>query len=185
VGFPAVIGTPLTHATIAWGAIRIIPCFIYGCAIYLVWRTSALRTRNQAMKGAFFSGAVVTLAALAGGPDLLIVAAFGPMILSFANLSNTQTYSNVGNIFVYLGEASYSIYMLSLPWQLLFVHTVTMGGAQDKSHLSVYVWIVMTITVIPLALLSYNIAERPARALMRRWGRPLQSGESSVAQRSR
>ena len=36
-------GFPLTQATTAWGALRIVPCFALGCALYLAWRSECGR----------------------------------------------------------------------------------------------------------------------------------------------
>ena len=37
--FQALAGYPLTEATIRWGALRIVPCFAYGCALHALWRS--------------------------------------------------------------------------------------------------------------------------------------------------
>ncbi|RZJ95859.1 MAG: acyltransferase, partial [Brevundimonas sp.] len=41
--FPRLAGFALTEATIRWGALRIVPCFALGCALYLVYRARPLR----------------------------------------------------------------------------------------------------------------------------------------------
>jgi peptidoglycan/LPS O-acetylase OafA/YrhL len=41
--FQRLAGFPLTRATIAWGALRIIPCFAIGCAVNLLWRSDAVQ----------------------------------------------------------------------------------------------------------------------------------------------
>ena len=63
---PRLAGFELDQATIAWGALRIVPCFAYGCAIYLLWRSGAVRRRAAAIAGASISGAAV-LSNRAGG----------------------------------------------------------------------------------------------------------------------
>ncbi len=42
-GFQAVAGFSLTEATFRWGALRIVPCFALGCALYLVHRKRPVR----------------------------------------------------------------------------------------------------------------------------------------------
>ena len=44
LGFEHLAGLPLTRATIAWGALRIVPCFALGCAIFLLWSARAVST---------------------------------------------------------------------------------------------------------------------------------------------
>jgi peptidoglycan/LPS O-acetylase OafA/YrhL len=169
--FGALAGFPLTHATIRWGALRIVPCFIYGAAINLLWRSSVVERRRTAVLGALFSGAAVLVSAQIVAPDALIVGLFGGMIFSLAALTKAGENSGGGRIFIYLGEISYSIYMICIPWKLLFVNAVAPVFHLDKAHLPLYLWILLYISVIPLAALSYHLIEWPARRWMRR--RPL------------
>ena len=46
--FSGLTGESLTHATIAWGALRIVPCFALGCALYLAWRANLVRSATAA-----------------------------------------------------------------------------------------------------------------------------------------
>jgi peptidoglycan/LPS O-acetylase OafA/YrhL len=166
--FEGLAGFPLTRATIAWGALRIVPCFALGCAINLLWRARPLASRSSAALGAFFSGAAILVGAQLGGPDTLLVALFGALILSLASLSSTGENSGGGSIFVYFGEISYSIYMVCIPWKLLFVNGVSTIFGFDKAHLPLIVWLIYLAAVIPLAAMSYHLVERPARGMMRR-----------------
>jgi peptidoglycan/LPS O-acetylase OafA/YrhL len=166
-GFHAVIGFPLTKATIDWGALRIIPCFVYGAAINLGWRRFASVRRSWATLGALISGAAILLAALLGTPDTLLVALFGALILSLALLTKAGANSGGGKLFVYLGEISYSIYMICIPWKLLYINSVSQVFHAQKDHLPIFLWIVFYLSVIPLAALSYHLVEHPARRWMR------------------
>lgn len=179
--FQALAGFPLTHATIAWGALRIIPCFALGCAVNLVWRAGGVRSRVAAGLGALFSGAAIALCAQFGAPDPLLVALFGALILSLAFLSSAGENSGGGAPFVYLGEISYSIYMVCIPWKLLFVNGVSSLFGYDKAHLPLGVWIVFVMSVIPLAAASYHLVERPARTTMRKWSQRSPAPATSVA----
>jgi len=179
--FERLAGFSLTHATIAWGALRIVPCFALGCAINLLWRSNPLASRRSAGLGAIFSGAAILLSALFGAPDTLLVALFGALILSFASLSSAGENSGGGRLFVYLGEISYSIYMICIPWKLLFVNGVSAVFGFDKANLPLGVWIVFLVSVIPLAAVSHQLIERPARALMRRWAEGTPTTATSVA----
>ncbi len=167
--FERLAGFSLTHATIAWGALRIVPCFALGCAINLLWRSNPVRGRRFAGLGAAFSGAAILLAAQFGAPDTVLVALFGALILTLASLTSAGENSGGGRFFVYLGEISYSIYMICIPWKLLFVNGVTAVFGYDKAHLPLGVWLIFLVSVIPLAAVSYQLIERPARGLMRRW----------------
>ena len=180
-GFDALAGFSLTHATIAWGALRIVPCFILGAAVNLLWRSSVVERRRTALLGAAFSGATVLVLAQTGAPDALIVGLFGGLIFSLAALAKAGENSGGGRLFVYLGEISYSIYMICIPWKLLFVNAITPVLHLDKAHLPVYIWLIMFVSVIPLAAASYHLIEWPARRWMRRLSAPRAAALTSVA----
>jgi peptidoglycan/LPS O-acetylase OafA/YrhL len=172
--FRRLTGFPLTHATYLWGALRIVPCFALGAAVHLLWRASPLKTRPGA--GAF------TLAALAlagacvgiGAPDWAAVLAFGALIYGLACLSSAGGRRLTAPAFVYLGEVSFAVYMVCIPWKLLVAN-----GAHKLLHLQgdilpLPVWLAMLGGVIPAAMIAHHLVERPARAAMRRRGVPLE-----------
>jgi peptidoglycan/LPS O-acetylase OafA/YrhL len=167
--FDSLAGFSLTHATIAWGALRIVPCFAIGAAINLLWRARPVATRRTAALGAAFFGALIALAAQFQAPNTVLVALFSGLIFTLSSLASAGENSGGGRLFVYLGEISYSIYMVCIPWKLLFVNSVASLFHLDKAHLPLSVWIVFTLSVIPLAAASHHLIERPARSLMRRW----------------
>ena len=167
-GFTRLTGQSLTHATIVWGALRIVPCFTLGCAAYLAWRANLVRSAGAAWTGAAISGAALITFAQLGAPDVAIVAASGAMILSLAFVSKTWEEGRALDVLVYLGEISYSVYMLFVPWQLLFVNLTSRVLNYDKGHMPIYIWLVFVGSVIPLAAASHHLIERPARDLMRR-----------------
>ena len=174
--FHHLTGQALTHATIAWGALRIVPCFAFGCAAYLVWRANLVRSGALAWTGAVISGALLITFAWAGAPDAAVVLASGGLILSLAFASKTWSSGKILNKLVYLGEISYSVYMLFVPWQLLFVNLTARVLNYEKNHMPVYLWLIFVASLVPLAALAYQFIERPARGLMRdgltAFGRP-------------
>ena len=166
--FARLTGQSLTHATIAWGALRIVPCFAFGCALYLAWRANLVRSSRLAWAGAAISGAALITFAQSGAPDATIVVAGGVLIFGLAVVSKTWSSGRLLNSLVYMGEISYSVYMLFVPWQLLFVNVTSKALHYDKAHMPVYVWVVFVAGVFPLAVLTHHLIERPARAVMRR-----------------
>ena len=48
LAFERLAGFPLTQATYHWGALRIVPCFAYGCALYLIHRRGGVRASARA-----------------------------------------------------------------------------------------------------------------------------------------
>ena len=165
--FQALAGFSLTHATIRWGALRIVPCFAYGCALHALWRARPADSRSQALLGAAFSGAGVLMAAAAGAPDTLIVVGLGAIIFFLARLAETGSELLSAAPLVYLGEISYSVYMICIPWRIVFPNLVTRVVELNNDQLPLGLWLVFVASVVPLAALSYHLVEKPARNRMK------------------
>ncbi|MES2035854.1 MAG: acyltransferase [Pseudomonadota bacterium] len=165
--FQALSGFSLTRATIAWGALRIVPCFALGCAMHSLWKSGAIKSVRLAAFGAAFSGAGVLLATGLGAPDMVAVAGFGLLILCLAGLAQHGSSFASQSGFVYLGEISYSTYMICVPWEIIFVNGAgkLLNLADDKLPLGL--WIVLLVSVVPLSAASYHLIEKPARERMK------------------
>ena len=170
--FLRLAGFSLTRATIAWGALRIVPCFAYGCALHLVWRSGAVQSRTAALLGALFFGAALVFGAQMGTPDPALVAVAGGLILFLASLSSTGSKAMSHPVLVYLGEISYSIYMVHALWDLVFANGAAAALHLDAKRLPLGVWLVLVAGVVPLAAASYHLIERPARERLREWRFP-------------
>ena len=179
--FQAMAGFSLTQATIAWGALRIVPCFAYGCAINLAWRSGVVQRRRLGGAGALFSGAMLIFLALASAPDAALVVTFGGLIISLGSLSEKVDRIVGGRTWVYLGEISYAVYMVCIPWKLLYVNLLCRILPLDKAHLPISYWIIFILMLIPVAALAHHMIERPARILMRRWAETPAGMRTSVA----
>jgi len=166
-GFQALTGFPLTLATIRWGMLRIVPCFAYGCALHSLWRERPGDSATMALAGALFSGAAVLTLASSGAPDALIVTGLGGLIFFLARLAQTGSELFSARPLVYLGEISYSVYMVCIPWKIVFVNGVNRIFELNSEHLPLGLWLVLLFGVIPLAALSYHLVEKPARAWMK------------------
>lgn len=165
--FEALTGLRLTQATIAWGALRIVPCFALGCAMHALWRSGAVRSLKSAALGALFSGAGVLAVAASGAPDVMAVAGFGGLILCLAGLAqHGSTFASQAG-FVYLGEISYSTYMICVPWKIIFVNAAAKMLNLADEKLPWPVWLVFLVAVVPLSAASYHLIEKPARARMK------------------
>lgn len=172
IGFEAVAGFPLTKATTAWGALRIVPCFALGCATWLLWRSDVISSRRGAVAGAAASVLAVGVATLTGAPDWLTTILFGALILTLAGLASTGSRLLTAPLWVYLGEVSFAIYMVCIPWQLVFGHAAKKLIALPGDTLPAPLWGVLFVGVVPAAMALHHIVERPAREAMRRHGVP-------------
>jgi peptidoglycan/LPS O-acetylase OafA/YrhL len=168
--FEALAGFPLTEATYRWGALRIVPCFAYGCAVYLLWRSGAMKTQIQAkFWAAVFAMLIVGLAAI-DAPRGAMVTVFGGLILALAGLTSTGSKVLSNKVGVWLGEVSYAVYMTCFPWQLVFGHAARKVLHLADGPLPPALWLAMVIGVVPVAAAAHHLIERPARTLLRRWG---------------
>ncbi len=165
--FQALTGKSLTQATIAWGALRIVPCFALGCAMHSLWKSGAIKSVAQAAVGALISGAAVVAATVLGAPDMVAVAFFGGLILSLAGLAQHGSRFASQSGFVYLGEISYSTYMICVPWKIVFVNAAAKFLNLTDEKLPLGLWIVFIAGVVPLSAASYHLIEKPARARMK------------------
>jgi peptidoglycan/LPS O-acetylase OafA/YrhL len=165
--FQPLAGFPLTRATINWGALRIVPCFAYGCALHAFWRARPARSRPAAAGLALAALAATVAAVCLGAPDALIVIGLGIVILGLARLAQAGSNLLGDASLVYLGEVSYSVYMVCIPWKIVFVNGMVKLLQLTDKHLPLWLWLVFLFTVIPLAATSYHLIERPARERMK------------------
>ncbi len=179
--FQAIAGFSLTQATIQWGALRIVPCFAYGCALHALWRARPGRNRSMAMAGAVVSTAVVIIAAAMAAPDALIVTGLGGIIFFLARMAQTGSEVLGHSSLVYLGEISYSVYMICVPWKIVFVNAASKLLQLNDEHLPLWLWLVFLGSVVPLAAASYHLIEKPARNRMKLWADSWDSRRPSAA----
>lgn len=159
-------GFSLTEATIRWGALRIVPCFALGCALYLTYRKAPLKAP------ALCAGAFLILmlgSAWLGLWDAITVLMAGGLILSLASLPNDRAGWLASKPAVYLGEISYSVYMVCVPWKLLAVNLAAKVTDAPDKQLHVFVWLAVLALLPVVAAVSYHLVERPARKALRGW----------------
>ena len=159
-------GFPLTEATIRWGALRIVPCFALGCALYLMYRKAPLKA--PALTSAAFLVLMLGSAWL-GLWDAITVLLAGGLILSLASLPNERAGWLASKPAVYLGEISYSVYMVCVPWKLLAVNLAAKVTDAPDKQLHVFVWWAILALLPVVAAASYHLVEHPARKALRAW----------------
>jgi peptidoglycan/LPS O-acetylase OafA/YrhL len=181
VVFPIFAGHPLTEATIAWGALRIAPCFALGCAAYLLWRSGPILKAGVALAlSTALTLAIVAMAAL-GAHDASLVIAFGALIVCLASLTSTGSALGTSRLGVWLGEVSYGIYMVCVPWKLLFVNAAVKFGGFENEVLPLWLWLIFLMSVIPVAGVVHHLIERPARNAMKSWAQRSQAHSEKFA----
>lgn len=166
--FQALAGFSLTQATIQWGALRIVPCFAYGCALHALWRSDRFPGRLSGY-GAAFLGMATLAAVQFGAPDAVIVMLLGGVIFMLASLAKAGFEFAGQPALVYLGEISYSTYMICIPWKILGVNAVAKLLSIEGDKLPPLVWALIVAALIPLSAISYHIIENPCRECLKTW----------------
>ena len=159
----------LTRATVAWGALRIVPCFLLGSAVYLAWRLRPIQQRHVAEVVTLVVTVLAVLCAVFQAPDALTVTIFGAVVFSLACLSASHSRWLTSKVGVYLGEVSFAVYMVCIPYELLFTEAARRLLHLGPGLLPWPLWILLFAGVIPAAMALHHAVERPARDLMRRW----------------
>ena len=162
--FEPLAGYSLTEATFRWGMLRIVPCFALGCALYLVHRRGGVPFAGPV---ALVSAVVMMASASLGLWDAVTVLAAGGLILGLGSLDNARAGILGSKFGVYLGEISYSIYMVCAPVLLLTTNVAArLTGADDK-RFHIIVWLALVAAIPVAAMVTYHLVERPARKAMR------------------
>jgi len=166
--FEQAAGFPLTEATIRWGALRIVPCFALGCALYLVYRKAGAQLSAPAAgAGAAIAFVLMMGSAALGLWDGITVLCAGALILALAALPNARAGWLASRPAVYLGEISYSVYMVCVPWNLLAVGLAAKLTEAPDKQLQIFVWLAILALLPVVAAVSYHLVERPARQALR------------------
>jgi peptidoglycan/LPS O-acetylase OafA/YrhL len=179
IGFQRVVGMALTDATIVWGAARILPPFAIGCGVYLLWSSHPLRTSAAAIAAAGASLAAAVAGLASGAPDGVAIALFGGLIYGLASLASAGSPLFSGAIVVYLGEVSFALYMISVPWGVAYNKGLHWLLHQPGEVLSPRMWALGSLGLIPAAMVLHHLIEKPAREALRRWGSPFSPRGSS------
>ena len=162
--FERLAGFPLTEATFRWGALRIVPCFALGCALYLVYRRAPLR-RAGIVALACGLGLVASASLALWDPVTVLFA--GGLILGLGSLANERAGPLASPAGVYLGEISYSIYMVCAPVLLVMTNLAARLLGADEKRFHVFVWLAILAAIPVAAMATYHLVERPARKALR------------------
>jgi peptidoglycan/LPS O-acetylase OafA/YrhL len=176
--FERLAGFSLTEATFQWGALRIIPCFALGCALYLVYRRAPVR---RAGLTAVACGLGLLISASLALWDPVTVLFAGGLILALGSLPNEAAGPFSSRAGVYLGEISYSIYMVCAPALLVATNLAArLLGADDK-RFQIIVWLAIMAAIPVAAAATYHLVERPARKALRGLSARRDSGQEGSA----
>lgn len=160
---PPIWSMPLSQMAI-FGLPRIIPEFILGISLYLF----ALRYALALHGGWFLAACVLAMIAglLVGCGDWIAIPGFALVILATAEQSRSGKQGFLyDKSSVYLGEISYSLYMIQFPYVFILFDTVLGMGLEipKDSTLWNYGWSASPILLLLLAMAVHKYIETPAR----------------------
>ena len=83
---------------------------------------------------------------------------------------------------VYLGEVSFSLYMMVMPWEVVYENGLgRLLHLPDKALLPPLAWMGLVAGLLPAAMVLHHLVERPAREIMRRRGPPFSRRGRAIA----
>jgi peptidoglycan/LPS O-acetylase OafA/YrhL len=160
-------GVLFTDMSAQIGALRIIPAFLMGAALHRLGSSLSLPA-GMAGFGALAATTCVAIAASLRLSDLYIWPALAMLIFCLAETSKAAKPGAMSAAaLVYLGEVSYSLYMVHLPVDIAYFHALerlapSLGGARMA-----LAWVGVFMVCLLVAVSVYQLVERPARSWLR------------------
>lgn len=159
------VGLSFEQMTAQIGLLRIIPSFLLGAALYNFGRHRQLPADLAwpvALAAAFWIIAVATLRLWPG----LAWPALAALIYALAETSRAQLDAPMaGPRFVFLGAASYALYMIHLPIDIVWFHAIEKLGVTADAALPVRIAALVGVFLASTiaAAIAYRFIEEPAR----------------------
>ncbi|MBB6273886.1 peptidoglycan/LPS O-acetylase OafA/YrhL [Pedobacter cryoconitis] len=173
---------PVPHnlnTTFDYGYIRGIAGFTAGILVYLVYELQGIRRAFASDTISFFIIVAITLSLHFALNDGITVFLFAMLVLSFtANNGRIAKFCNL-KILQFLGNISYSVYLMQIFLQEPFSHGIylpgTIGIGRGKQNIDFSSGVLYCITYLILLILisyiTYQWIERPSRRFINRiWG---------------
>lgn len=175
-------GMPVPHninTTFDYGFLRGIAGFITGMLIYLLFQLPAVRrVFGHDFTSVLILGLVVTAMHFALN-DALVVVLFAALVLNFAGNSGYLHRICDNGVAQYLGNISYSIYLMQIFLQEPFSHGIRLPGVtglgRGKFNIDfssgLRYCVVYLLTLVAISTITYYGVEKPCRRFINRvWG---------------
>ena len=167
--FPGV-GQNFSQMTAQIGALRILPSFLLGVALYAFGREHAAPKSWAWPIVAVSAGWVVAVTTLGWWEGLTWFGLAG-LLYGLAETSRHGVDAPMsGRVFVFLGAASYALYMIHLPIDIVWFHALEKFGVTETSDLALRVGAMAGVFVVCIAAsaVAYLLIEEPARKWIRK-----------------
>ncbi|MCX7358424.1 MAG: acyltransferase [Alphaproteobacteria bacterium] len=167
--FPGV-GQNFSQMTAQIGALRILPSFLLGVALYAFGREHAAPKSWAWPIVAVSAGWVVAVTTLGWWEGLTWFGLAG-LLYGLAETSRHGVDAPMsGRVFVFLGAASYAMYMIHLPIDIVWFHALEKFGVTETSDLALRVGAMVGVFVVCIvaSMVAYLVIEEPARKWVRK-----------------
>jgi peptidoglycan/LPS O-acetylase OafA/YrhL len=155
---PVLLGYPFTGLHSQFGFYRIFPEFAFGAALYRFgWEREIKVATSSRLVLILLLAALYILKV----DSLIFIFLFGAIIFAYAETARQNVRTILNNKFlIYLGEISYSIYMIHAPVATVWFKLIVPRFNQVTPMTT----LLGALIVIPCAALTYRWIELPARA---------------------
>jgi len=164
------VGQNFSQMTAQIGALRILPSFVLGVALFAFGREHAAPKSWAWPIVAVSAGWVVAVTTLGWWEGLAWIGLAG-LLYGLAETSRHGVDAPMsGRVFVFLGAASYALYMIHLPIDIVWFHALEKFGVTEASDLTVRVGAMVGVFAVSIAasMVAYLVIEEPARKWVRK-----------------
>ncbi len=164
------VGRDFSQMTAQIGALRIMPSFLLGVALYAFGRTHAA-PKSWAWPIVALSAAWIVAVTMLGWWEGLVWFGLAGLLYGLAETSRHGVDAPMSSrTFVFLGAASYALYMIHLPVDIVWFHALEKLGVTETSSLALRIGAVVGVFVVCIAAsaLAYLWIEEPARKFIRK-----------------
>ena len=163
------VGRDFSQMTAQIGALRILPSFLLGIALYAFGRTRSAPAA-WAWPITLASALWIVFVTSFNWWEGLVWFGLAGLLYGLAETARNGLDAPMsGPVLVFLGAGSYALYMLHLPVDIVWFHALERIGVSESSDLAVRVGALAGVFVICIAIsaVAYLCIEEPARKWMR------------------
>lgn len=161
-------GVVLTQSTISYSLLRVIPDFLMGVGGYFLYRKYTFN--GDLLKQYILSMATLLFCFFCSGLDIIVVPVFAWIIFLVAVQARDYRKSWLNHpLWVYLGKASYSLYMVHFcVWSGVMIFTSYIGVPLfTHGYVSDYLAAFTLLGLFfPVAIAVYHFVEKPMHSLI-------------------
>jgi peptidoglycan/LPS O-acetylase OafA/YrhL len=164
------VGRDFSQMTAQIGALRILPSFLLGVSLYAFGRTYAAPAW-AAWPIALASAAWVLIVCTFNLWEGLVWFGLAGLLYGLAETARHQLDAPMaGERFVFLGAASYALYMIHLPIDIVWFHALEKFGVTESSDLFVRIGAVAGVFAVSIiaSMFAHSWLEEPARNWIRK-----------------